>query len=132
MPKKRIGRKPDRTPLPPINQRLADAIQQYLMTHYDMKRPPEVAAQVLALVIECHNRQQPFPKRLRVAEKLGLTGPFGIDSALNTALARDLINEEWYIDTGEVHNRKSVVRHRHYVPSAELLHLASRVQRNAA
>lgn len=120
-------------PLPPVPQKLIDDVQEWLMTTYEMKRPPTVAAAVLAFVMILHARGEPFPMREDVAYHLGCTA-WGIDAALSLALAREVLTIR--IETEEstaIEQRRGVIRYRHYIPSDEMLHrFAKRPQRRVA
>lgn len=102
---------------------LADAIEAWMIGRYAMRRPPAVAARVLAMICDLHAAQAPFPQRTHVAHVAGCT-IFGVDVALNTALTRGDITLESRLAPGFIAARESVRRHRHYVPCHELLSLA--------
>lgn len=113
-------------PLPVVPRKLVNAVLDWLRTHHFSRRPPEVAAGVLALAIVLHRSERPFPHRALVAEWLNAT-VFGIDHALNVALTRGCLRMESRIAQGNVQARESVVRQRYYIPCEELLDLADSV-----
>jgi hypothetical protein len=88
-----------------------------------MKRPPEVACKLLALIVELHLRGHAYPPRRQVAKFLGAS-PFGLDAAINRALERELISIEMRTVEGHIKQRTSVKQEKHYVPSDELLEAA--------
>lgn len=96
-------------------------ITEYLMTSFEIKRPPEVTASVLALAIELENRKQPFPTRQEVA-KLFNCSVFGVDCALSASLARGLLAMEMRTAQESIVADYRIVRHRYYHPTKKLLH----------
>lgn len=109
-------------PMRPVPQQLIDELQSWLMETYAMKRPPVVAAGVLAFILVLHEKGEAFPMREDVAWHLGCTA-WGIDAALSLALAREMLTIEIEtIESTAIEQRRGVNRYRHYVPSAELLH----------
>lgn len=118
-------------PLPKVHLKDAVAIEEFLLTSYKMKRPPEVAAKLLALIIELWQREQPFPQREHVAHSLGCT-KWGVDNALSVALARELITTEvgTEISTRMTH-RDGVIRHRYYIPCDALVKATGKAHRAA-
>lgn len=122
--------------LPRIRQNVADKIGEWLVTSYGMRRPPAVARQVLALIVELHAKRRAFPLRSEAADLIGCT-VFGLDAAISSALARGLITIEMTTGQGRVMQRDSAIRHRHYIPTPVLLAVAgagaaARVQPHAS
>jgi len=112
-------------PLPKLSRTSVSAIEDYLTRKYNSKRPPEVAAKVLALVVELHERGEPFPMREHVASDLGCS-KWGVDAVLNTAMARELIKIEIGVeDSLKISYRPAVTQDRYYIPSSELLMVAT-------
>lgn len=131
MPRKGETVKKVRPNLPKLDKFAVDAVQDYLMTTYNSNRPPEVAAALLALIVELYDREEPFPERHWIADHLNCS-KFGIDSAVSTALARGEIEIITSVSEGSVSGRDSVVKHRYYVPCEELVSVAKRARRRAA
>ncbi len=105
------------------NPFLVDRLQAWLQTSYGMKRPPTTAAGVLALIIELHKNNTPFHTREAAASALQCS-KFGVDAAINQAIARGLVQQKVETSEGHIQRRESVVRHRYYVPSSELISAA--------
>lgn len=133
MPRKRaaVTTRAPATPTARISKAKALAIEEFLMTHYAIRRPPGVTARLLAMIIDLHQHGRPFPSRAVVAEQVGCT-IFGIDAALSVALARELITLEVKTARGNVAARESAIRERYYVPSKQLLMAAASGARAAA
>lgn len=113
----------DAAALPTPNPAVVDAICDMLMTNKDVRRPPEVTAALLALTVELHKRNQPFPSRMAAAIKLGCS-VFTIDAALSTRMDEGLLTQIVETSTGHVAKRSSTIRQRFYKPSQELLDVA--------
>jgi hypothetical protein len=90
------------------------------LEQFDPRRPPVVAAPLLALIVELYRKGLPFPTRQEAAELVGGTKN-GIDSALSTAMSRGLISCQLRQAPGHVARRESVIHHRYYIPNADLL-----------
>lgn len=101
----------------------AVAIEGWLVQRYGMRRPPVVAARLLAMICDLHAIQAPFPQRAYACTVIG-SSIYGVDVALNTALTRGDVTLESRLAPGHITARESVLRHRHYTPSAELQALA--------
>lgn len=108
---------------------LIDRLQSWLQTSYGMRRPPTTAAGVLALIVELHKDHTPFPTREHVADLLRCS-KFGVDAAINQAIARGLITQKTETSDGNIQRRESVIRHRYYVPSSERMLAAGEPHRN--
>jgi hypothetical protein len=111
--------------VPSLDLALADTIEKFLMARYDMRRPPIAAARLLAVIVLLDEQKQPFPSRRRVAEEIRCS-VYGIDAALQVAMARGLISQHVEIAQGNVQRRESILRNRYYVPSDELRALRGR------
>lgn len=105
---------------------VADRIEDFIATHYEPRRPPVVAARLLAYLVALNGsgaRKTPFPSRSEVAEALYCSKD-GLDAAISVALLRHLITIEvktvqsFGIVSGK---REGVIRHRYYVPTRKLL-----------
>lgn len=131
MPRKRSATPAPSPALPPIRRNIADAMETYLLDHYDIKRPPIAAAQLLALIIELDRINQPFPPRAVAAKAIGCT-VFGIDAALSVALSRGLISIDMAVSQGNVMRRDSAIRHKYYRPSPALVAVAHRAPQHTA
>lgn len=104
------------------------AIEEYLIEKFKSKRPPEVSAKVLALVIELHRRGEPFPLRAHVAHDLNCS-KFGVDAALNMAMARDLVVLKVTIQESlTISHRPAVTQHRFFIPSRRLIAASGQAQ----
>lgn len=114
----------DRQTPPPIDKDAAARIETFLMQTYDMKRPPVVAAALLALILKLHETRAPFPPRRTVSDRIGCS-IFGVDAALSVALSRGLIRQTTATENGRVSARDSIVRVRFYVPTQRLLFAAA-------
>lgn len=110
--------------LPRIPRATASMILDFLMAKYPIKRPPLGTANLLAFIVELNKRGMPFPTRHLAAEHVGMS-VFGMDGAIAASLARGLITMEYEIHEGNIARREGVVKHRHYVPSGELLAAAT-------
>lgn len=116
----------DASALPTPNPLVVEAICDMLMTQQpNVKRPPEKAAALLALIVELYKTNTPFPSRMAVALKLDCS-VFTVDAALSTRLEEGYLTQIVETTTGKVRNRHSIVRHRFYKPSAELVDIATR------
>lgn len=111
----------DWPPLPKLSRTSVMAIEDYLTKQFNSKRPPEVAAKVLALVVELWERDEPFPMRAHVAHDLGCS-KWGVDAVLNTALERELITIRIGTETStKTVHRPACVQDRYFTPSDELI-----------
>lgn len=115
-----------RPALPRISHFLVDEIQTFLTTRWWTKRPPDVSARTLALVVELWRHSMPFPERQHAADELNCTR-WGIDAAITLALGRELISihveTPWREDRGAI----GVFRMKYYIPCQELVDLAARI-----
>jgi hypothetical protein len=107
---------------------VVDAITDMLMTQQNIRRPPEKAAALLALLVELNRKGQPFPKRHEVAEALDCS-VYTIDAVLSTRINEGYLQQVVETTTGNVSARNSIVRQRFYVPSQELVAVADRALR---
>lgn len=123
--------RPSRSSPPRYRAAVAGLIEHYLMEKFGMRKPPESAARLLALILELHAHGQPFPQRRLAAEAIGAS-VFGVDAALSVALARGLITTRLETIEGNVQQRLSVIRLKYYIPAPELLALARRATAPAA
>lgn len=105
--------------LPKIDRALADRIEDYLRTHYKIRRPPVIASQLLALLIQMTETNMEFPSREWVAKHLDCS-KYTIDGALTQAMARGLLSthldtqvSDKYIKT----HKEGITRHIWYVPT---------------
>ena len=108
------------------------ALVHFLTMAHESRRPPEVAARVLGMVVELWMHGQPFPSRADVAHDLGCS-KWGIDAALNTAMARELVSIE--IDTdgdSRIKHRAAVSQVRYIIPDTSLVELVNRIKRETA
>lgn len=126
MPTKRKTGREAWVPLPRVSGQLIRDVEEFLRVKYDMKRPPEVASALLALIIELDRLKRPFPPRQQIAEWIRnappeKASPYGIDAALSVALARELIDMDFEVVDGKVKQRDSVKRLRYYRPTQDLL-----------
>lgn len=115
---------------PDYDPDLALQIEAFLATHYEPRRPPLVAARLLALLVElAKDPPMPFPPRQLVATRLACSKD-GLDAAISVALERRLIKmsvetvKSFGIKSGR---RVGVIRHRYYTPTAKLLSGIGRV-----
>lgn len=132
MPARRGAKAAAPAQIPAVDPQVCAAISDYLQEHYDSKRPPEVAAAMLALVLELHRTHRPFPPRADVVRAFGLSGPYGLDAAIYTALSRQLITQEMIVADGYTQRREGINQRRRFVPSPELLDIGRRASRRAA
>lgn len=117
----------DAAALPDPDPLLIDAICDVIMTEQpNVKRPPEKSAALLALAIELHKINQPFPTRMAAAIKLDCS-VFTIDAALSTRMDEGYLTQVVETTTGNVTKRNSIVRQRYYVPSKGLLDVAEAI-----
>lgn len=131
MPRKKATHERVHPALPKPDQAVVDAIEKHLLTSYDMKRPPLIAAAVLAMIVDLSRLGQAFPEREYLAKFLNCS-KFGIDAAISTALARREITMTIGIEPGKIAARDSVVKYRYFHPSEELVSVARRARRRAA
>ncbi len=108
------------TSLPQISPIVVQAITDMLIAQRGMKRPPEKAAKLLALIVELHRRRRPFPPRDEVAAAIGASIAT-VDAALSTRLDEGYITLDVETPHGNVRRRNSVIRARYYIPSRQLL-----------
>ncbi len=113
------------SPLPELDAFTVDRVRTYLEEHYGPKRPPEVAAMLLTLIVELHKAGRPYPSRSQVAAHLAAS-PFGIDAAINRAMERELIHPQIRTADGHISKRSSVVQRKHYIPSKTLIDAAQK------
>lgn len=99
-----------------VDRDLARAATEYLMAAYGMRRPPELAARLLALLCDLADQGLPFPPRAEVAALVGHSIE-GVDSALSVALARGDVVMSAKVRPGNVQQRESVIRERYYTVS---------------
>lgn len=119
-------------PVPRTDAFVIDAIKDHIMVHYEAKRPPEVSAGMLALVVELDRLGQPFPNRHHVASHLNCS-VFGLDAALAAALNRGMITLEVKTEPSvKMQRRSGVVHERYFHPGDELIEIVRRAKRRAA
>jgi hypothetical protein len=111
-----------------VHGSIIDAVHDYQTQTFEMKRPPLVSSHILALIVLLHKQRREFPTRHFVAEQLGCS-VWGVDSAINTAKVRCLIETHMTTAPGSIQRRENVTEHRHYVPSPELVAVVERAQR---
>lgn len=99
-----------------VDRDLARVTTEYLLASYGMRRPPELAARLLALLCDLADKGLPFPPRAEVAALVGHSIE-GVDSALSVALARGDIVMSAKVKPGNVQQRESVIRERYYTVS---------------
>lgn len=117
--------------LPSVSRAAVRAIMDLLISRQGMKRRPEKAAELLALVVELHERHRPFPPRAEVAAAIGASVST-VDAALSTRLDEGYITMEVETPHGRVQRRNSVIRERYYVPSNELQEVVAKAKQNEA
>lgn len=111
--------------LPTPNPVVVEAICEMLMEqHENVKRPPVKSAALLALAVELYKTNTPFPSRMAVALKLDCN-VFTVDAALSSRIEEGYLQQVVETTTGNVAKRNSIVRHRFYVPSQELIDVAT-------
>lgn len=76
--------------LPRVRRRLAESVESFLLTKYQMQRPPIVSSEVLALAIELSRLERPFPPLDVVARAIGASVA-GVYLALRAAESRGLV-----------------------------------------
>jgi hypothetical protein len=118
--------------LPAIEPAVVDAITDMIIRDTGCLRPPEKAAALMALIVELHKLNRPFPRR-EVAAAAIHASVSTVDAALSTHL--DPGDGSGYLQLvvetsiGNVQRRNSVVRERFYIPSDDLLRVADRAKR---
>jgi hypothetical protein len=105
--------------LPRISRAAVDAIMGVLKSQQGMRRPPEKAAKLLALIVALHKQGRPFPPRDEVAAAIG-AAVSTVDAALSTRLNEGYIKLDVETPRGNVRRRNSVIRERYYIPSNQL------------
>jgi hypothetical protein len=127
-----MGRMPETAyngpPIPSVPKYKVEAVEQWLFTHRNVRRPLNVAAPLLALVCALHEKEQRFPVRRRVAEWLrdndfaewNSNRPNSVDKAITVACALDEIEIRWDYEEGSIRDHRSMVRRRYLIPSREL------------
>lgn len=116
----------DAAALPTPNPLAVDALCAMIMEqHENIRRPPEKSAALLALAVELHKNHTPFPSRMAVAIKLDCS-VFTVDAALSTRMDEGYLQQVVETETGNVAHRSSTVRKRFYVPSKEVIDIATR------
>ena len=129
------GRKKEEWPPLPgpngIPQYRIDAVYAWLATRRNLRRPPHIAAPLLALVCWLYEHEYHLPSRERLA--IWITGDDSrsdngrlkkagsIDASLATALGEGEVTEEMRVEMGRVAGRASARRFRYIIPSKELL-----------
>jgi hypothetical protein len=116
--------------LPRTDPYMVDAIQGYLMDKWGAFRPPTMAANLLALIVELERVDAPFPHRKHASQYLNCS-VFGLDAALSTALTRELITLEVRVGPGNIASRPSITHARHFHPTEDLLSVARRSRRRS-
>ncbi len=116
--------------LPTINQDLADQIEDYIVTHYDSRRPPIKAARLLALICQLDWINEPYPHRTAVSRAVGCS-VFTLDDAINVALMRNMITIEHQLapSTAPRNRVETIVRRMFYRPGPALQQLAKPFRR---
>jgi hypothetical protein len=104
-----------------IDEIKVSRVFEHLILHWDIKRPPELSARLLTLLVELYKRGLPYPPRAEVADALGAPSPFGIDAAINRAMERGMLSVEIRTEEGNASKRTNVVMKKFYKPSKELL-----------
>jgi hypothetical protein len=99
-----------------------------LMTEQGMLRPPEKAAAILALIVELHKQNRPFPERQDVADAIGCS-IHTVDAVLSTRLDEEYLKMAVETTTGNVQQRHGVIRKRYYIPCRAMIEVAERAQR---
>lgn len=126
-------------PLPPrpgqhgsIAQYKIDAVRDWMHQHRNIRRPPDIAAPLLALICWLYDREEGYPLPTRERLAVWVTGnderaangrmkaAGSIDAALTTALGMDEIREEVRTVQGRVEGRASARRLRYIIPSDDL------------
>jgi hypothetical protein len=107
--------------MPNVPEPAVGSVLEYITTTYQMKRPPLMAARVLAYICEFYGRDYRFPSRELLAKHLG-SSKFTIDAVLQAYLSRGELTQRWEVlPSDELQGRDSVVRHRYYDPSEALM-----------
>lgn len=107
--------------LPYWNATLADQLEAFLLTRYETRKPPVVAARLLAFILELNRRGLAFPTRDAAAEHL-CCSKFSVDAALSVALERGLLTIHMETTSSDdITARVGVIRHRYYLPTEVLL-----------
>ena len=117
--------------LPSVSRAAVRAILDLLVSQQGMKRPPEKAAELLALIVELHAQRLPFPPRVEAAAALGASVST-VDAALSTRLDEGYIMMEVETPHGHVKRRSSVIRKRYYIPSKELQETVAKAKESEA
>ncbi len=112
-----------------IDPIVEDRILAFIDQKWTAKRPPTVAARLLALIVALHARGMPYPPRQHVRAAVGTTSPDGIDDAISLYLGRELISLEIRAVEGNIKKRASSTLEKYYIPSTELVMVATRTGR---
>jgi hypothetical protein len=113
--------------LPKLRPVVVDAITEMLISEQGMLRPPEKAAALLALIVELHKKDLPFPPREEVAGYIDASLST-VDAALSTRLDEGYITQRVETRRGNVQRRNSVVRERYYDPSPHLISIVDQAE----
>lgn len=73
-----------------FSEALAVRAQDWLHQTYKVRQQPVIAGRLLAYIVRLHNQRMPWPGRV-VAAAMVKGSVWGVDSALQMAMARDLI-----------------------------------------
>lgn len=116
-------------PIPDVPAYRLRAVEAWLETRRNVRRPLTVASPLLAIICALFEKQQPLPTRRALSESLQCN-IFSIDGAISTALGAGEITEEYRYTLGEVRVRASIRRRRYLLPSQELYEAYSAVDRS--
>jgi hypothetical protein len=112
-------------PLPRVTSAMCTRIAAFLDEKWPSTRPRTFSPGVLAMIVELHLRDRPYPGRVAVAEALGGTKD-GVDAVVNAAKARGLLTVEVRLVPSHNKRTESTRQVKHLVPSADLLAAATR------
>jgi len=116
------------TDIPKVSPIVVDAISDMLLSDQGMRRPPDKAAHMLAVICALHKKDQPFPRREEMAEAINASIST-VDAALSTRLSEGYLSIEMDTEQGNVARRNGVVRHKYYIPSPQLLEVYEQAER---
>lgn len=120
------------TKWPKLSPIVVDALTEMLQEENEnVKRPPELAAKLLALAAEWHTDHkgpQPMPTRQEVAEYLGCSKDH-IDGTISQRVAQGYLSDIRETTQGNVQQRDSIIRLRFLKPSRKVLEVVERAKR---